>query len=426
MRIAFLRPRWWAAGAACTLAVILYVTLYPMPQGVGPAAATPLLCLVCGPRGGVDVFLNVLMLVPLGFCLRLAGWSWRRTTLACALLSLSIESLQYFVVVGRDASLSDVLSNTTGGALGAAMAPRLGILLAPGPKAARALTLSGAALWLGIAGLSSWSFRPWHEDEGALVEHSDSSALSDAYRGRIGRAAVSGTSFTEGWLDTPESEQIRALFSSGVMDLSLDVVSQAPPQNELWIYRMRIGAGIASVSQRRRALMAEMPRRVSRLRIPGPALRLDGAAPDKAGVPFHIQAGERGQLLWLEATVNGRTRRADLLLEPMMAWGLAIPFGYAFGPEAAALTMVWVAGLMLPLGYWASRWGRPKPATIVVAVAIGAGLGLIPWLAGTGPVPVRDWIAAVAGAAAGWAVRASAAYLATRCGSPSASEFFSS
>jgi hypothetical protein len=374
----------------------------------------------------VDVFLNFLMLMPLGFCLRLAGWSWRRTTVACALLSLSIESLQYFVVVGRDASLSDVLSNTAGGAAGAAVAPRVGMLLAPGEEAARGLTLGGVILWLGISGLSSWSFRPWHEDEGALVEHSDSSALSDAYRGRIGRAIVSGASFTEGWLDTPETERIRRLFSGGVMELSLDVVSQAPPKTELWIYRLRIGAGIASVSQRHRSLMVEMPRRASRLKMPGPALRLDEAAPAKAGVPFHISAGERGRHVWLEATVDGRTRRADLVLEPMMAWGLAVPFGYAFGTEAAALTALWSAGLILPLGYWAAHWGRRGTAALVIAIAIAAGLGLIPWLAGTGPVPVRDWIAAVAGAATGWAARAPAAYLATRCGSPSASESSSS
>jgi VanZ family protein len=36
-----------------------------------------------------------------------------------------VESLQYFVVEGRDASVSDVLTNTTGGAIGAGLASQL-------------------------------------------------------------------------------------------------------------------------------------------------------------------------------------------------------------------------------------------------------------------------------------------------------------
>ncbi|HET7241044.1 MAG TPA: VanZ family protein, partial [Gemmatimonadales bacterium] len=62
----------------------------------------------------MDVFLNLLLFVPLGAGLRLAGWRWRSVVLGAALVSFTVELLQYTVVTGRDASLSDLLTNTTG------------------------------------------------------------------------------------------------------------------------------------------------------------------------------------------------------------------------------------------------------------------------------------------------------------------------
>src|SRR3712207_2032131 len=90
---------------ALALAFVAVATLTPTP-GTPP---TPPTCIVCGRVGGVDVLLNVLLFVPLGLGLRLAGLSrWRALALA-GLTTLGIESLQFAVVTGRDASLSDLL-----------------------------------------------------------------------------------------------------------------------------------------------------------------------------------------------------------------------------------------------------------------------------------------------------------------------------
>ena len=349
-----------------------------------------------------------------------------RATLACALLSLGIELLQLFWIPGRDASLSDLVSNTAGGAAGAAIAPRLETLFSPDPPAARRLLLAGVVAWLALSVLSGWIFRPWAQDEGALTERSDSTRLSDAFAGKLGRVRVSGDSFPTGWLDTPSSDRIRRLFSSETVVIQLEAVSQAPIPDAAWIYRLRIGAGIASVGQLGRSLVLEVPRRVADLKLSGPTLRLDDAVPPRAGVPFRVEAGERGRRLWVESTWNDHASRAELLLAPTMAWALVIPFDYAMGPEAGVVTMLWLGGLMFPLGYWAAFTARPPVALLGVGVAIVVGLGLMSWTGGTGLVPLRDWLAAAAGAAAGWAARASAAYLASRCGSPSASESYSS
>lgn len=416
---------WWML-AGINLAAILNVTLYPTPRGAVAAAATPLLCVVCGPRGGVDVFLNVLMLVPLGVCLRLSGLSWGRVTLACGLLSLGIESLQYFVIPGRDAGLGDVLSNTTGGALGAAIAPHLKTMLSPGRRMATRLLRIGVAVWLGLALLSAWLFLPWRESAPAFSERSDQSGLPDAFAGGLGRVLLSGDSVPTGILDEKHSEWIRQVFASEHIGLRMEVVSSTPLRDSAWLYRVRIGPGILSIGQQGRALILEVPRRAAALRFAGPTIRLERGAPTTAGVPFTVAAGEEGPHVWIESTIAGHTRRADLVLTPTMAWATVVPFDYAMGGEAPLLSFLWVGWLIFPLGYWAADSGRPVIALRALVVAVAGGLGLIPWLVGTGPAPAPDWVAAVAGAAAGWAARRSATYLASRCGFPSASESSSS
>ena len=418
--------RRWRGLAVAGLAAILAATLYPLPAAAGLVDQTPLLCLICGENGGTDVILNLLLFAPFAIGLRLSGWSWVRVTLACAIVSFGVELCQYLGIPGRDASLSDLLTNTAGGSAAAAMAPLLRVALAPGEREARHLVLWGATSWIAFSMFTAWLFSPFLRDAAALSEQSTFSHREFAYEGDLRSAILSGDSMPEGWLDAKASSRIADLFAQERFDIRVDVVSPLPPKNREWIYRVGVGPAQLIVGQQGTSVVVEVPRRLALLHVYNPALRLDGGAPDTIGVPFSIVAGGRGQHVWLESTVNGRTRRADLMLAPTMAWGLVIPFGYAFGSEAKWITMLWVAALMAPLGLWGASTGRPSTTILILATAIAVGLGLTPWLSHAGPVPARDWFAAMAGAVAGWAARGPAAYLATRCGSPSASESSSS
>ena len=61
-----------AAGAA----FIALMTLLPQPGQEELVRATPPTCLVCGPLGGVDVILNVILFLPFGLGLGLLGLPW--------------------------------------------------------------------------------------------------------------------------------------------------------------------------------------------------------------------------------------------------------------------------------------------------------------------------------------------------------------
>jgi hypothetical protein len=132
------------------LALIAALTLTPQPQNIEQAAQTPLWCLRCGDLAGMDIVLNVMLFAPLGFGLRLAGWPRRRVLLAAFATTFCVELTQYFFIPGRDATLGDIVTNTTGGLVGLVLAERYPLLLWPERRLARWLTGLAAMVWLGL------------------------------------------------------------------------------------------------------------------------------------------------------------------------------------------------------------------------------------------------------------------------------------
>lgn len=156
------QPEWGASrrmALAATLmlvGVILLLTLWPLPEFAYKASLSPVTCLVCGGQGMQDVFQNIVMFFPLGVALRLSGRSIATAVLVGFLLSLLVETMQYFVIPGRDASLSDLLTNTTGAFLGAVSVPLLFIALRPSEHQALRLGIGAALLWGTL-----WVFGAW-------------------------------------------------------------------------------------------------------------------------------------------------------------------------------------------------------------------------------------------------------------------------
>jgi VanZ family protein len=112
-----------------TLAGILFLTLYPfrfaLQGNLLPGSSPFLLGSSEKPDHALDIFLNIILFVPLGFGLserlREKGWSWKRalfvTWIAGALISYTIEFLQIYIPT-RDSGWEDVITNSSGAALG--------------------------------------------------------------------------------------------------------------------------------------------------------------------------------------------------------------------------------------------------------------------------------------------------------------------
>jgi VanZ like protein len=117
--------------AIAGLLLVMGTTLIPIPRQAAAAEATSLWCLVCGDYGGGDVVVNLLLFIPLALGLRLLGWSPAAVVATGAAISFTVEFLQLALIPGRDASLSDLLTNTLGSGLGAVLGSKLTSLLRP-------------------------------------------------------------------------------------------------------------------------------------------------------------------------------------------------------------------------------------------------------------------------------------------------------
>jgi len=422
--------------AVLGLIFILVATLTPRPSGVAASATTSFWCLVCGDHGGVDVTLNLLLFLPFAVGLRLAGVSRWRTIVASALLTIFVESMQAAVITGRDASLSDLLTNTISGAIGATLAPSLRLLAVPERSTARIFAMTWAAGWLALQAAAAWLFQPWSPGGTLRADWDINLPSYQTFSGRILSAAADGMPLSQGPLS--DSTALRQRFTAGDVRLSVDAIVGAPHAE--WAPAMAVFGGnslVSMVFDVHDDLVLELSTNAARVRLANAALRLDGGRPPVAGALVRVTGGSRGRTLWLASSYGGEHRHAEIDLSPSFAWSLLVPLNYAYGPETRWLTMLWIVGLLFPLGYWTRRARASAPTAALArrqqlaleAVAAGSvvlGLAVVPRVAGFAPVHPSEWVAAAVGLGAGWAVARRVTYLAGRCVSRSASESCSS
>ena len=423
-----LQQRLGTALGLAGLAVVLVATLTPTDDIRNLAATTNLFCLVCGDKGGSDVANNLMLFVPLAIGLRLSGVSWLRTVAASALLSFTVELLQFWDVPGRDASLSDLLANTTSAAIGATIGTFLPRTVAPPSGRALALLVGGLAAVLALLGLWAWLLMP-RMPRGELVSLWANEATDvGVFGGSVRAVRLDGVPMPPN-APPPDLAAIRRRLDHGTATLEVDVLSGAPPRDRLWIYMMRHHApagGALTLSQRRRQAGIEVPARALEFRLGAPLVTLGSAFPDSAGTPVHLRATEASGRIRLTSAYDGVERSVELALSPAFGWILFSPFELAIGTGVRWVTGVLLGLLFLPLGYWAAWTRRPKVAAVALAAGLAAALTLPTYLAGMPPVHWSEWLAGAVGAAAGGALRRPAAYLQDRCASPSDSESFSS
>lgn len=415
-----------AALAAAGLAAVLAATLTPVNDVRGLTQLTPITCLVCGESGGADIVANLLLFLPLAIGLRLSGLSWRRTIAACGLLSLTIELLQLWVIPGRDASLSDVLTNTTSGAAGAVIGGVLPLAIWPRPEQARRLLAAGIAVVLLLLAASAWMLSPKMPEGTLFGLWARDGAKAGQFDGQVRAVTLDGIPMP-GVGAPPDSAGLRARLERGQLALAAEVVSGRPLPVPLWIYALRVPSGAAlTLSQHGLQAGLAMPARSLRYRFRPLVVTLSDAFPAQPGVPVRLTAREGAGRARLTSSYGGAERSVELSFSPAYGWSLVAPLELASGTGVRRMTALLLAAAFLPLGYWAGRTGRLTAALVASAAALAAGVGALPAVTGFPPVHWSEWAGGLTGIAAGWALCRPAAYLERRCASPSDSESFSS
>jgi hypothetical protein len=383
------------------LAFIGAMTLTPQPQNIERVAQTPLWCLRCGDLAGMDIVLNVILFVPFGFGLRLAGWPRRRVLLTAFVTTFLVEATQYFFIVGRDASLSDIITNTTGGLLGMLLAERLPLVLQPGPRVARRLAACAAAVWLLAQVVTGWGVGVTLPQLPFWGQLAPELGQFEQFRGKVIEAKLAGERMPSARLADTPAIRARLLAGEGIEAQAIS----GPPTTRLAPIASVFDEGqqeIILLGQRGSDLIFRIHTRAWSLGLRGPALSLPGVLPTDSGRPLTLSGRMHDGYVEATADTGSGPITRMLALSPSLGWSLLLPFeDYAFGASVRWLTALWLAGLLLPTGYWSARSPRLLGLVFLGLLIVTGLAGVTAWFH-LPPVQWNEWAAASVGAGVGW------------------------
>lgn len=396
------------AVAALGCAAIAALTLTPRPEAQALAAETPISCLICGRFGVVDVILNILLFLPLGAGLRLAGLSSRSLIAAVLATTVAVEALQFSFIPGRDPSLSDVITNTAGGLLGALVAARWRSFLLPRPRAGQVLAACAGLVWLGAAGLTAWALAPAPPATAYWGQWAHDFPGLDRFRGQVLAASLQGMSVPDERL--PKSALVRYKMLTEPIVFRVAAIVGPPTERPAPIVSVGDGRGddVIALRQHGRDLILLLLLRAGQLRLHSPSMALDSAL-RSAGDTVALGGGLHDRRIWLTARSPRGTASREVVLSPQLGWSLFIPSSYAFGPAMRLFTASWIVGFLLPIGYWTAGDGRSRRQRLSALACIGAllvaGLLAVPAAFGFPYAHWSEWMAGAWGAIVGWYVR---------------------
>ena len=354
------------------------------PQA-GPPAFAPSFCILCGEMAVQDIILNVILFVPFGAGMRLAGVRRARVIAIAFCLTVAIELLQMHIIPGRDSSLGDVITNTLGGVIGVVLADSWRAWLLPTPQQARRELWSGVVVWVTVLAATVWALHRSLPDSTLWGQWDPAILHFDRFSGTIVKSDAAGFAFPPGARGSDPVFR-RRLVSDSVL-VSAEVVPGAPTERTAPILSVYDPARtqVFLLAQRQRELVFSIRMNAARAMVRDPIVGLENVFPTAADAraandTLHVAGGIIGDALVIRAMDDAHhvTRERRITLGPALGWTFFLPWPYAFGGETAALSALWIGGLFLPLAYWARRTRRPLEASAALGVAAIAGLAIAP------------------------------------------------
>lgn len=339
---------WWILGIAW-LAVILDVTLRSAPDQAGRVAELPWYCIVCGEAGIADVILNLILFAPLGVAahaLRLPRW--RAMAFAVA-LTVAIETIQAWFLVGRDGSLGDVLSNSAGAVLGWLAFPLLVHLARPSRSVARAGVAGVLALTAVIWFATGIGLRPALSTAAPWVGQLQHQWPGyDAFPGKINAAEINGVQVPNDPLNAPGTLR-------DSIELRVTLTRTLPtPARRTSLVRIVDANGRPQVSLTGLGteLDAELQLRGSRWGFHTPQWAFPGAMPLPAGARWQVVTlwtGDRVRMTTADSTGTISVARSHPV-SIALGWVFIHPFVVVVGSNATFWNCLW-------LGWWFALLG---------------------------------------------------------------------
>lgn len=407
-----------------SLGLIGLATLSPQPPLTSPL---PAFCIFCGDYGAVDFLLNVALFLPLGLSLGAAGHSLARAVAVAGVTTVVVELLQVRIIPGRDASAGDLLANSLGGLLGFLLWRFHAPLLRPDPALARRLSLGAAVLAAGLLTTSALALRPHIADPPYWVQFYPERPNYDVFDGRVLSLTVDGRQ-----LEPPERAASLVLPGERLgraLTVHGRVTAGAHPDRIAPMIRVvdRTGEQVM-LGRWRDALVFRRRVQGTAWRLRTPVIAASDAFPSCTALPcpptvssdtLRVAAVTKGPSI--ELSTEGAAGRSERHFSPSvgLGWVLLLPFDLPIDSRTRLLSLVWLAALAAPTGYW-SAWGvlsqRSGPSWVrqvlpgVALLALFMGLLIAPLMAGLAITPTSEIAGALAGLAGGaWVARLIAA-----------------
>ncbi len=387
--------------AVLSAAAILYLTLRP---GVGLVAAGWSYDITSGDAALAELIQNLILFIPLGICLTLAGVRPRYVVLIGALLSFGVEFAQRSIP-GRDPSVGDIITNTVSTGIGTLLVAtaRSWLWAPPGRSAwqARATALIAVLAWSGTGLMLQQSFPP--------PPYSNVPTPDLEHFGHYKGAVVSVRQARRG----------------------LEVVAVAPP------YPPGQTSPLMAMldTQQTRVVMLSVDGTDLTLRYAMPALRYTLEQPDLRlrGALKSLAPGDT----FVAATWRDSTNiclRLNALERCDLGYTIGDGWKLIYFPEGqpawtlGLINTLWMMGCVIGVGFWAGRsggeksggekdggekgggeksggekdggegrqWGGLAMGTVI------AGILMVPLVTGLKPTPVNEWIGTLVGLGAGY------------------------
>ena len=382
----------------CGLLFVAVLTLTPQYQATKAPAS---FCLLCGDTSILDAILNVILFIPFGMGMRLAGMSRRRVFAIALVTTVTVETLQYWIP-GRDTSLGDVITNSSGAFIGALCADIWRVVLLPSRRAATRFAYGWTLCWVALLTVSAELAHVslprtayWGQWKPELLHH-------DYFPGKV-------LSSTAGGLQAPEAisipnEDVRRRLSSDSVVVRATVVSAVatgPVSAISTIYDYH-RSQIFMLGQRKGNLIFSLRMRTADAKVATPDIRLDSVFPrhrSKTPDTVFVAGGLIHHELWISAERSGVRRERTQPVDAGLGWSYMLPFDYEYGAEARWLTVLWIAGLAAPAMYWGVRAGRTT--LLAVGAALALSLALIPIATAVHATAWWEWAGLAIGACIG-------------------------
>lgn len=382
---------------AMTGLVVLFIATLTLQSAerIPGREASPFLCMIgCGNQGTRDLLSNILLFVPLGWVARY--WTTHRTAiLICLVSTIGIEASQAFLLVGRDPSLRDIVTNVAGGILGSWLYVNWNRLVRPGRPAA--VRLGGGALfvWVGVLWATGIALRPSPTSAAWYGQWAAELGQYDRYIGVVREVRVGGWTPPSARMNEPQP--IRAGFEHDSLVLTVVVISGERPRRPAPIFSVFDDRQQEQffVGQKRGDLVLGIRTHFDQWNFRGLSLRLPYFPGRNPGDTVTVRSEIRPSQWLLAAQSGATTDSVSLPLTLGLGWPAMLPFGYTIYNEWLVLNGIWMAVLLAPAAYWLGRSGS-RGAQLSGAGVVLVTLLVLPRMLGLTQTLATEWYGSAA------------------------------